>query len=405
LPSSIRADWILPITGPPIPGGSITIDDGRIAAVEPSPIAGAVDLGRCAVLPALVNAHTHLELSYLQGRIPRAASFTDWVRPLLAARRTPPDQDVADAAAADAIGEAVQSGTALFGDVANAMGALSALRRFKTPAHVFYELLGFTTPDPDARVADARARIEAEQRAATADRVELRFSLAPHAPYSVSPALFDAIRRDSTAHDARTTVHLGEGQEEVQLLADGTGPWRGLLETLGVWTDSWQPPGCSPAAYLQRRGFLDASTLVVHAVQFTAADIALVRDAGATIVSCPRSNAYVGAGVPPLGNFYDAGVPVAFGTDSLASVEDLNMFSELAEARRIAPTVTARRLLESATLTGARALGFGDDYGTIEPGKRAALISVRVPAAVRDVEEYLVSGVRAADVAWAFLNA
>jgi len=109
--------------------------------------------------------------------------------------------------------------------------------------------------------------------------------------------------------------------------------------------------------------------------------------------------------VPPLGNFYDAGVPVAFGTDSLASVEDLNMFSELAEARRIAPTVTARRLLESATLTGARALGFGDDYGTIEPGKRAALISVRVPAAVRDVEEYLVSGVRAADVAWAFLNA
>ena len=128
MPSSIRADWILPITGPPIPGGSITIDDGRIAAVEPSPIAGAVDLGRCAVLPALVNAHTHLELSYLRGRIPRAASFTDWVRPLLAARRTPPDQDVADAAAADAIGEAVQSGTALFGDVANAM--LTSSRRW-----------------------------------------------------------------------------------------------------------------------------------------------------------------------------------------------------------------------------------------------------------------------------------
>jgi 5-methylthioadenosine/S-adenosylhomocysteine deaminase len=108
--------------------------------------------------------------------------------------------------------------------------------------------------------------------------------------------------------------------------------------------------------------------------------------------------------VPPLAAFYDAGVPVAFGTDSLASVDDLNLFSELALARRIAPTVSARRLLESATRIGARALGFGDDYGTIEPGKRAALISVRLPAGVRDVEEYLVSGITAADVAWVFPN-
>jgi 5-methylthioadenosine/S-adenosylhomocysteine deaminase len=105
-----------------------------------------------------------------------------------------------------------------------------------------------------------------------------------------------------------------------------------------------------------------------------------------------------------LSAFYDAGVPVAFGTDSLASVEDLNLFSELALARRIAPSVPARRLLESATATGARALGFGDDYGTIEPGKRAALISVRLPPHVRDVEEYLVSGIQAADVAWVFAH-
>jgi cytosine/adenosine deaminase-related metal-dependent hydrolase len=153
-------------------------------------------------------------------------------------------------------------------------------------------------------------------------------------------------------------------------------------------------------AYLQQRGFLDASTLIVHGVQCTADDIARVRATGATVVSCPRSNAYVGAGSPPLAAFHAAGVPVAFGTDSLASVEDLNLFSELAEARRLAPGVPARRLLEGATTVGARALGFGADYGTIEPGKRAALISVRLPANLRDVEEYLVSGITAADVAW-----
>ena len=390
--NSLRADWVLPIAGPPIEGGSVTIEDGRIVAVESTAPSGATNLGRRVLMPGLVNAHTHLELSYLHGRIPRAACFTDWVRPLLAARRTPPDQETIEAHAADAIADAVESGTVLFGDVSNGLGALSPLRSAGMAAHVFYELLGFNMPQPDAHVAAARSRIAAEQQAATEDGREVRFSVAAHAPYSVSPALFDAIRRDTSAHGSPTTVHVAEGREEVQLLSDGTGPWRTLLETLGVWTEAWQVPACSPVAYLQQRGFLDASTLVVHGVQCTADDIARLRSSGATMVACPRSNAYVGAGDPPLSDFYAAGVPVAFGTDSLASVDDLNLFSELAEARRLAPAVAARRLLESATLIGARALGFERDYGTLEPGKRAALLSVAVPSGVTDVEEYLLSG-------------
>jgi cytosine/adenosine deaminase-related metal-dependent hydrolase len=392
LHSSLRADWVLPIAGPPIEGGSVTIEDGRIVAVEATAPAGATNLGRRVLMPGLVNAHTHLELSYLHGRIPRAARFTDWVRPLLAARRTPPDPGTVETCAAEALDEAVESGTVLCGDVSNGLGTLRALREARMAAHVFYELLGFNLPDAEARVAEARSRIDDEQRAAADAGLEIRFSLAPHAPYSVSPALFDAIRRDTTAHGSPTTVHLAEGQEEVQLLADGTGPWRALLQTLGVWTEAWQPPAASPVGYLRQRGFLDASTLIVHGVQCTAADIAHIRGIGATVVSCPRSNAYVGAGSPPLAAFYAAGVPVAFGTDSLASVEDLNLFSELAEARRLAPEVPARRLLESATLVGARALGFERDYGSLEPGKRAAVLSVGVPGGVIDVEEYLLSG-------------
>jgi cytosine/adenosine deaminase-related metal-dependent hydrolase len=119
-----------------------------------------------------------------------------------------------------------------------------------------------------------------------------------------------------------------------------------------------------------------------------------------TIVCCPRSNRYVGVGDPPIEAFYAMDVEVAFGTDSLASVADLNLFSELAAARRLAPRVPAPRLLESATLTGARALRLDREFGSIEAGKQASLIAVRVPAGVSDVEEYLVSGIEPAAISW-----
>jgi len=147
-------------------------------------------------------------------------------------------------------------------------------------------------------------------------------------------------------------------------------------------------------------GFLGPDALVVHGVQFTREDLARVKTSGSPLVSCPRSNTYVGVGVPPLESFYAAGVPVALGTDSLASVGDLNMFAELAEARRIAPTVSARDLLRSATLTGAQALRYDEDFGSIEAGKRAALIAVRVPPHVDDVEEYLVGGIEPDAISW-----
>ena len=138
----------------------------------------------------------------------------------------------------------------------------------------------------------------------------------------------------------------------------------------------------------------------MHGVQFTADDLARLQRVGATVVACPRSNRWTGAGEPPIGHFYASGVRVAVGTDSLASVSDLNLFAELAEMRRLAPRVPAARLLRSATLDGAKALGFAADFGSIDPGKIAQLLAVRLPADVRDVEEYLVGGVEPADVVW-----
>src|SRR5439155_25706484 len=191
-----------------------------------------------------------------------------------------------------------------------------------------------------------------------------------------------------------------ESAEEVEFIARGTGPWRALLEELGVWDRAWVAPQVSPVQYLDEAGFIDPRMLAVHGVQMTATDLARLASRQATLVTCPRSNAHTGAGAPPLEAFYKAGVRVAVGTDSLASVPDLNIFAELAAMRGLAPSVSAAALLDSATRQGARALGFGADYGVIEPGKRARLLAVVVPPAIDDVEEYLVSGVEAAQIQW-----
>ena len=396
-----RADWVLPISDDPVRSGWVTIDDNRIAGVGAGDAPGAVDLGRAAILPALVNVHTHLELSYLRGRVPAGSSFVEWVRTLMALRRQHPDPSAPEivAAARNAIAAARESGTGLVGDVSNTLVTVPLLREAGMAAQVFYELLGFNVADPAARVGEASAAAGAA--AAGAATRHVRVSLAAHAPYSVSPEMFRAIRAAVDAQpEPVTAVHLGESADEVEFLRQGTGSFRTLLEELGVWAPGWEPPGVSPVAYLSDLAFLDRCSLVVHGVQFDGNDLSRLAALGVTVASCPRSNVHVGVGSPPLEAFYAMNVNVAFGTDSLASVADLNLFSELKEARRIAPRVPARRLLESATLAGARALGFEAEFGSIETGKHAALIAVRVPDGADDVEEYLVGGVEPDAVLW-----
>lgn len=393
-----RAKWIVPIAGAPLRDSCVAVDGGRIVAVGETDGRETVDLGNVAILPGLVNAHTHLELSYLHRAIPPAAQFTDWIRDVMRMRREHPDPraPVIIAAAARAMVDMRASGTAVVGDVSNSLVTAPMLADAGMQAVVFYELLGFNAPDPQGVVTRARQALDG-----LGAHPGVAATLAAHAPYSVSPELFRAIRSDLELRPLRkSTVHLGESPEESELLRSGQGPWRTLLQELGVWSDSWRVPRRTPVEYLDDLGFLDRDVLVVHGVQFTGGDLDRLHALGATLVACPRSNRHVGVGSPPLEVFYARKVRVAFGTDSLASVEDLNLFGELAEARRIAPRVPAHALLESATLVGAQALGLSRDFGSIEPGKRASLIAVRVPERVVDVEEYLVSGIQPDAIQW-----
>jgi len=400
----VRARWIVPVTDRPILNGWIALDHGRIAAVG-RPGAGLplhgdaplVDLGAFAILPALVNAHTHLELSWMAGLVPPADSFIAWVSAMLGRRfGQMPSADVVREAIVRAIGEMRRSGTGFVGDISNSLATVAPLRESDLDGVVFHEVLGFRSDEADSVL---EAAVRAQEREGTSGRFPV--SLAPHAPYSVSPRLFQGVRHAC----ARTpflpsTVHVGESPEEVEFTRTGAGPWRPFLEQLGVWDDGWVAPGCRPVEYLDRMGVLGPRLLAVHGVQCDDRELAVLRDRGCTLVTCPRSNVHVGVGEPPVSRMYRSGVRIAVGTDSLASNSDLNLFSELAALRKLAPDVPADRLIASATLEGARALGFDDRAGAIEPGRSAALIAVALPAQCIDVEEELVQGVTPDRVRW-----
>jgi len=390
-----------------VPRGRVAVEGGRVAWVgragDPGePEGRRRDLGPGILLPGLVNAHTHLELSYLRGIVAPSAAFTAWIRDLMRLRRDQVDPSapaILESLVA-AIEEARASGTALVGDISNTLVSVPALVQSQLAARVFFELLRFRSADADDVWNAATARL-AQAAPALHAAPHVRLSLAAHAPYSVSAALFQLLRRGvDRSPQGCTSVHLGESAEECELLQQGTGPWRDLLEELNAWDPTWVAPGCSAVEYLDRLRFFGSDTVVVHGTHLTDRDLHCLAARGATLVTCPRSNRHVGVGDPPVARFYQVGVRVAVGTDSLASAPDLSVFNELAALRHLAPAVPAARLLESATRTGAEALGF-EGYGTITRGTPAAsLIAVRVPDMVDDIEEHLVGGVTAARISW-----
>ena len=254
------------------------------------------------------------------------------------------------------------------------------------PAHVFHEVLGFRVTDGTETLAAARRRIDA------VGQVErrVRVSLAPHAPYSVSPALFMSIAGELRTRHHRASIS-GNRPRKSSSCATAAGRFGARWSRSARGTRTWTPPRCGPVEYIEKFGLLSERLLAVHGVQLSYRELAQLAAAGATLVTCPRSNRWVGAGSPPVERFYASGVRVAIGTDSLASVEDLNLFAEMAQIRAPGARIPGRRDSRKRHPRSARRRSdSATDYGTIEPGKRAALIAVRVPDGVEDVEEYLV---------------
>ena len=303
-----------------------------------------------------------------------------------------------EAAIAEAIDEARAFGTALVGDISNTLATSIAAGRARACRRSC-----FTSSSAFSRRGREHASTRPCKRCAKLPAADdVRHSLAPHAPYSVSPALFAAhphgaerrIRLRGRAFTSASRRPKSSFCATARALARAPRRTRHLGSGVGA-------PECGPVEYVDRMGFLDDRLLVVHGVQFGADELERMAAKGATLVTCPRGNIRTGAGAPPIADFFESGVRVAVGTDSLASVPDLNMFAELAEMRRLAPErAGARRCSKSATINGARALGFEPISARSSRQARLARSPSKLDGRVRDVEEYLVSGIEPAQIRW-----
>src|SRR4051812_28705194 len=234
-----HASWLLPISEPPIRDGWLAVDRGRVVAFGAagkrvlSDGAQVVDLGEVAVMPGLVNAHTHLELSYLRDEVPPASQFVTWIRGVMKARRERPDpsgKEILDAVES-AVRECVACGTAIVGDISNTLVTFDPLLRSSLAAVVFYELIRFNTPDPAGVVTNALADLDKLPQTE-----QVRASLAAHAPYSVAPLVLRGIRQAVNREPfLPLSIHLSESVEEMEFIRTGEGPWRTLLEEIGSW--------------------------------------------------------------------------------------------------------------------------------------------------------------------------
>jgi aminodeoxyfutalosine deaminase len=380
----LRAGWVLPVDRPACRDGAVAVEDGRVAWVGPAPEAPAGearDLGPGVLLPGLVNAHCHLELSHLAGRLGDARGFVDWVERLVARRGDDTLENVR-AAAARAIAEVEATGTAGLGDVSNALAHLDLLVRSPLRARVFFELIGWD-PAAAARILEgARARLDAlppAERAIT--------SLAAHAPHSVSAALLAAMGEAGGV----AALHLAESPAERRFLDGGDAEWSAFLDRRGLGEVAFVPPGLSPVGYADRAGVLRPGLVAAHGVQVDAADCRRLAARGTAVVLCPRSNRTLDVGVAPVGELRAAGVRLCVGTDSLASVPSLDLWEDVLLLHRTFPELEPEWLLRTATREGADALGFAD-LGRIAPGSRAAFAFAEGPRRMDDPLAFLVSG-------------
>jgi cytosine/adenosine deaminase-related metal-dependent hydrolase len=380
------ARFVFPVSGPPIRDGAIAVEDGRITGCGPrdSVVNGAGDsevrdLGNVAVLPGLVNAHTHIELSWMADDPPPGGDWVDWMRGLLD-RRAREDRERALGAATRAVAKMRARGTVAVGDVGNEGFAASVFAASDLHAVCFLEIYGFRREDAEQRIEEASQRLDTigsdERVARASDRV--RVVITPHAPHTTSSPLLRALAGRAVASGEPLSVHLAESAAESALLRDGSGPFAGLLREREMWDDSWEPPGHTPVEYVERMGLLTPRTLAVHCVRMEGQDISKLQSRGATVVTCPRSNRRLGVGSAPVPRLLGAGVPVALGTDSLASAPDLDLFAEMAALREEHPSLSPAAVLRMATLNGANALGLGDRLGSISPGKLARLAVIRL---------------------------
>ncbi len=351
----------------------VVVDVGPAGELLPRHAGATLERVRGVLLPGLVNAHTHLELSALRGQVPGGAGFVPWVEQMIGVRAEAlPEDDIE--AIEQAVADLDAFGTSAVGEVSNSMSAVRPLARRGFVGCVFHEVFGVERGPLEERVAALPRIVEA--RVGEWPSAELVYTPSPHTLYTTHPDVVRRLAREARERGQRMSLHLAEHAAERRFLEHGDGPIPAWYESrLKLRRDLLEWPGKSPIAMADDLGALGPHAICVHLTDARPDEFDLVARRGAPVVFCPRSNLFIETRLPPLLAARAAGLLPALGTDSLASNASLDV---LAEARALAdrfPTVPARDLVRMATWEGARALG-RDDVGRVTRGARPGLFAV-----------------------------
>jgi cytosine/adenosine deaminase-related metal-dependent hydrolase len=382
-PVLLRAAWVAPIDRPPIPDGALLIDNGRIAAVGPfrevsSNSSGARlrDAGDSVILPGLVNAHTHLELTHFaRTGPPPAGGFVGWLLALRErvmaeiANRAGDAAAVFGPSAADGVAQCRRFGVTCVGDIAlNAPTVRAVLRREGLRAVSYGEVVG---------MAGRAAQLVPLLAAATDRSLEaepLRVGIEPHAPYSLDLTGYRQCVTVARESGYPLATHLAETPDEAEFLAHHSGRFRDLWAALGAWSDGVPRFDGGPIRAMHAVGLLDLpNALLAHVNYCDDAELELLAGRRASVVYCPRTHAWFRQPPHRWREMLARGINVAVGTDSCASSPDLDPADDLRLVHQLAPDVEPATIWELATINAARALGLEREVGSITIGKSADL--------------------------------
>jgi cytosine/adenosine deaminase-related metal-dependent hydrolase len=395
-----RARWVLPITTPPIQGGVVGVEGERIVYVGDSasaPSGDDVDLGEVALLPGLINAHCHLELTAMRGFL-EGLDFNAWINRLWRSKTAVLDHGRMLDSARLGILEGLQAGITTYADTASTSAPFEAMLEAGVRGVAFQEVFGPDPSDAAPAIAGLRARVTLLQARETP---LVRVGISPHAPYTVSDDLFRAVAVYAREAGLPVAVHIAESDVEQSLVTAGAGVFADGLRSRGIEVAA---RGRTPVDLLSRTGILDERPLLIHCVRLDPADITIVAGTS-TVAHCPISNAKLGHGVAPLVELLRAGAVVGLGTDSVASNDRMDILDDARAAclaqsarARLPDAIDARTALELATIGGAQALGLGDEVGSLEPGKQADLAAFPISGfgsvPLREPETLIVHGGR-----------
>ena len=364
----LRAKYILPDSATTIENGFAEIAGDRIAQVgrwsERSVGDADFDFGNAFILPGLVNAHAHLELTHVRAN--QTSQLTTWLMQIM--QSAPRQETTAQDTVTDGIQMALEGGTTTIADISASGWSTPILRASPIRAVSFHEVLGFSP----RRLSQAVDRAEDALR--QGQTTQCTVGLSPHAPYSVSAPLYQKTAFLARTHGRLFCSHVAESLDEVEFLRRGTGPFRAMLESLHIPLSDWSAPGLTPVHYLNSLGVLDGM-LVAHGNYLEDDEVECLVQRQASVIYCPRSHLYFSHAPHPIQELLRRGVPVALGTDSLASNWSLSMLDEIRFLARRCTDLSLATVLHLATHGGAQVLGL-PKVGKLQPGWQADAIVV-----------------------------